>query len=203
MIGIDIIDRQAIRPRTKAHQERYRQKIFSDSEMALLAPFREKDLDIWIGWAAKESCYKLHFQIHPQRALNPKKFQIKRIDTQKKDKPILFCVQKNEFTFQVTLEVRDDFILALAANRPFDEITYQVFVLPGSDWEEQSHFCYKKLHTQCDEQFGRGAYRVNKQPFPHAVHSRSGQQLSCSISHHGRWGASALLRHQNKAVEFV
>jgi phosphopantetheinyl transferase (holo-ACP synthase) len=168
MIGNDIIDRQAIRPRSPAHWDRFREKTMTESEQQLLAEYQEDHLDIWLAWAVKESVYKLEYQLRPKRYFAPREISIQSLRR----------AAGKLGTYDIALDWNSHYIHALAwtTTAPLKSIIAQ------------------KTKVELDEliisgltsHFPERTFRIEKNLFPRIKVDQK-EFWPLSKSHHGRW----------------
>lgn len=72
MIGNDLIYLPLAVSQNKFSNSRFINKVFSDSEKAIL----KDELSLWTIWAVKEACYKIENRKKGERKFNPKSFQV-------------------------------------------------------------------------------------------------------------------------------
>jgi phosphopantetheinyl transferase (holo-ACP synthase) len=173
MIGNDIIDRQAIRPRSPAHWDRFREKTMTKSEQEILADFRKDQLDIWLAWAVKESVYKLEYQFNPKRYFTPKKIEVQSL---KKARGKLG-------TYWIDLKWNTDYIHALAWAASTHSPKSMIFLNRPIRLD-------KLITSHLQDTFPERAFSIQKNLFPQIqVDQKTFWPLS--KSHHGRWIAFA------------
>lgn len=175
MIGNDIIDRLAIRPRSVAHWERFREKTITRAEQEYLADYREKQLDIWLAWAIKEAVYKLEYQLKPERYFAPKAIQVLNLER----------AQGKWGTYAIDLEWNRDYIHALAwplsTRRPYPKIA-----------RLHKEALNRQILSHLETRFPEREFGIEQQTFP-SIKIDHKHTWPLSKSHHGRWWAFAYL----------
>lgn len=175
MIGNDIIDRRAIRERPREHWERFREKTMTKAEQALLAAYRDDQLDIWLAWAIKESVYKLEYQLRPERYFAPKSIEVQALNHAKGKLD----------AYEIDLDWNKDYIHALTWLSP-KRLPKTVVLRKNKSKLNDLILNHLQLH------FPHKNFSIEMAVFPR-IRVDPQRYWPLTKSHHGRWQAFAYL----------
>jgi len=113
MIGNDLVDLRAASFESNWKREGYLQKLFSESEQALIIAADNPGICIWTLWSMKESAYKVHSRKTGQRKFAPSKLLTSDIHVNKKGiRGIVEAEGRRYFTKTL---VRKSYVYSIAA----------------------------------------------------------------------------------------
>ncbi len=204
MIGVDIVDLRAIQWPSASHRDRYVKKVFSPKEIASLdQQILDRNLAIWIGWAIKESVYKLEFRTQAKRYFRPKKLEILSINSASR---FVVLSQQTGQIYQGQVLKHPDYVLAIASSN-LPHIKLEVFSIPEVNSSVATRdFTLKALR----ERWGARLSTIAWRPFPIGYLSSTKQRCSnfssqqtipLSTSHHGRWACYAFYQAPIKQLQ--
>jgi len=200
MVGNDIVDLN-LADRDAWKRKRYRDKVFTGSEQRLFQNSNDPGTLHWILWSMKESAYKLHVREHFYRALNPTKF-ICAFDQDVE----LTCGDSTQGRVEGRIRVGDQIFFT---NTVFNQDCIHTVALSNPKLTIQGDMvsvdCPKKLRkavvealvetcsNPSDLNFKKVKFHKDKNGIPFVTDEEIGVSKSCSISHHGRFGAYAVV----------
>lgn len=180
MVGNDIVDLQAAGHTSNWHRERFLDKLFTPSEQHHIREAECPFPMLWRLWSLKEASYKLYTQLYPGRFYNPKGFECSLYGQSA-------TVEFKGFQCYAHTRSTSDYIISEASLNK-KEMGSVIVKLTTTDPKGQS----EELRDWVLQHLG-GAYRFQKNPFdiPVLVHGK--EQVPISLTHHGRYGAFALV----------
>lgn len=75
MIGNDVVDLELARTESNWKRKGFLQKLFTQSEQALILQHHDPEIMVWILWSMKEGAYKIHNRQTGLRAFIPHKLE--------------------------------------------------------------------------------------------------------------------------------
>ena len=192
MIGVDIIDRKAILPRTAEKIQRYRNKIMLSEEQKCLDAHFDLETAMWVAWSLKESVYKLEYKQKAIRYFRPKSIEVQS-SNQCHSNEFKFTLKGRFGDYTAKVELNDQYIqaLALASSIALTEVYVQSFFLEATDPISSSTKCREKLNSYLNDQFSQNSIMIIEDEYPRLV-AEKGWNYDLSISHHAHWGCFAL-----------
>lgn len=190
MIGNDIVDLAEAKQKSNLERPRFLDKLFTLKEQQLIQTSEDPFLMVWRLWSMKEAAYKLYIQLHPNRFYNPKRFECEINDLAGK-------VNYKDFTCFTNTKLTAQYILSEA--RLVDvNITSECVKLNASSPKLQSARVKNSLLSKIAEQYSilKTDLKLIKSEFgiPSVYQNSKKLQISISISHHGNYGAFAILQ---------
>ena len=186
MVGNDIVDIKLAKAQSNWQRPRYLDKLFTNQEQKLILSAYEPTIMVWTLWSMKEAAYKLYTQINPGRFYNPKAFECFY-----EARPV---VKYKTFACNVNIKATSDYILS-EVRLVGDKMTSKVF-----DLEYTNHSTQSLLVKKTALELFAGAFncRLNdidltKSEFDIPFISHNSQRYHLSISHHGKYGAVAIV----------
>ncbi len=191
MIGNDIVDLKLASIQSNWNRNRFLDKVFTKHEQELIKSSTNSFKMVWLLWSMKESAYKIHVQQNLQQFLNPKKLQCKLISE------IEGTVEVNEKEYITKSEINNDFICTIASLKNDKNIVNTTFKLDDNSYVTQHKESYKKLIDIASKKWKRPIkdfhIKKNKVDVPKLFMNTKELPTSFSISHHGHYGAYAIL----------
>ncbi len=108
MLGNDLVDLCDPETRPAALHPRFDQRVFCESERALIANSEDAHLTRWTLWAAKESAYKCLRKGSPQLVFSPRRFVVELAGMS------AGVARYEDLTLSMEFERTDDFVHAVA-----------------------------------------------------------------------------------------
>ena len=182
MIGNDIIDLNLAKKTSNWKRKGFLEKQFTKKEQTLIHNTNDCFKMVWLLWSMKESAYKAYTQQNEERFFAPKKFECHL-------SAIKFgtvCFQNQEFYTKSSLN--DNYIFTTSSLDKETKIHSEI--LNPSKIE-------RSIKNQLAKELGFNTKEINKRKSRTGVpnYYNQGNRLtkSCSISHHGNYGAFSLL----------
>lgn len=186
MIGNDIIDLKLASVQSNWRRKGFLDKLFSNPEKRFIFDSSDASMAVWRLWSMKESVYKIHVRRSKVRRFNPKQFGCE-------------CITETEGivigehnTYKTTTFLNDDFIHTIAT-----ECDYNQEIFNGMIINEDQHSLSSNLHKKFLNDLAKRQYLVmndlqilkNGFQVPELFLNGKKLKLSCSLSHHGSYGA--------------
>lgn len=182
MIGNDIVDLQLAEKESDWKRPGFLEKQFTLDERQLISNSENPFQLVWLFWSMKESAYKIWVQKNNKRKFSPQSFQCK---LNSDDKGIVVYENHKYYTFSII----DGYYIFTQASVEKD---LNAFSLIGSPIRME-----KELKKRLEEKTGFSASEIEKRKsslgVPNFYHKEKRLTKSCSISHHGNYGAFSLL----------
>lgn len=182
MIGNDIIDLNLAEKENDWQREGFLKKQFTKEEQSLILKARNSFEMVWTLWSMKEAAYKIWAQQNKKRMFAPLKFEC--VLTSEDEGFVSFQNQK-----VYTNTLHNEFYIYTIACLEKDSKAYSEIGPPfGID---------DRIKKKLEKDTGISASGISQRKSIHGAPSYyyRNQRLikSCSISHHGNYGAFSLL----------
>ncbi len=191
MIGNDIVDLKLASIQSNWKEKRILDKVFTKDEQELIFNAKTPFKMVWMLWSMKESTYKIYVQQTSKRFFNPKKLQCKLTSETEG------IVDVNENRYITKTQINIDFIYTIASLKEDKEILSTTFKFDDSSYPIQHKESHKKLIdaiTKKQKLSSKDIYiKKNKVGVPKLFLNTKELKTSFSISHHGHYGAYAIL----------
>lgn len=194
MIGNDIVDLSVVRRSPRAHLPRFLAKVLTKEEQTWLDQQADRELALWSCWALKESAYKVHFQQYGRRFFAPKK--LKSHHFTQKGQSLHAQVQTPNGNLSAIVIYQSEYLHSICATST--EICQAAktgcFTLVAAQPSGQSQEVRKKvvLDLAASTQIAESTFTWKKNTAIPELYTGT-RRFPLSLSHHGRWGAYALL----------
>ncbi len=193
MIGNDIVDLREARLKSNWERPGFLEKVFSSSEQELIHSSKNPFQMVWRLWSMKESAYKFYVQKSPApiRGFYPSKINC-QINSEQEGEVIIqgLMVRTNtvlcpEYVFTSTFS---------KANVMAETV---IFSLPPENSKIQSTFTRNKLIDFLVQkyQLKREHLKIKKDKnnIPEIFYRSGLLALSCSLTHHGKYGGCSVI----------
>jgi phosphopantetheinyl transferase (holo-ACP synthase) len=197
MIGNDIVDlKQAAKDSPDSYREgkrhqRFLEKVFTEKEQGYIFTAKNTHQIVWLLWSMKESAYKINIQQYQQRFFNPKKIECTLLDNEKGS------VKINNECYSTLSTISNKFIYTVAALKNIDKSQGKYFKIDDSSYKDQHQTCNAKLKEAISQLYKTKnesvSIKKNKLGVPKLYKNRMPIETSCSITHHGNYGAYAII----------
>jgi len=191
MIGNDIVDLHLAAVQSNWNRNRFLDKVFTKEEQDLIFSSKTPFKMVWLLWSMKESVYKVHVQQTSKRFFNPKKLQCKLTSETEG------LIEINGNRFMTKSQVNTNFIHTVAGLKNNKKMLSTTFKLNGSSYPIQHKESYKKLIDKISKKWKLPSYDIhikkNKAGIPKLYLNSKELKIPFSISHHGYYGAYAVL----------
>ena len=183
MIGNDIIDLSLAKTQSNWQRKGFLEKLFSNDEQQLILEASNSFEMVWRLWSMKEAAYKIYTQHHEIRFFAPKKFECKLRSA--KEGVVCFKGQK----FYTSSLINQHYIFTKASLEK-EISSYSEMVPP----HEIDNMIKKKLKELTALSVSRIEQKKSKNGAPSYYYKTTLLTSSCSITHHGRFGAYSFLQ---------
>jgi len=191
MIGNDIVDLKLATKQSNWKRDRFLDKVFTKDEQEFILKSKTPFKMVWMLWAMKESAYKMYVQQTSMRFLNPKKMQCKLTSETEG------VVEVNENEYITKSQINNNFIYTIASLKTDKKILSTTFELTNNSYSIQHKESYKKLIEMVSKKRKLPVKDIhikkNKVGVPKLFLNSKELKTSFSISHHGHYGAYAIL----------
>ena len=197
MVGNDIVDLN-LADKEAYRRKRFLEKVLADSEQLFLSQVEDPGTFLWVLWSMKESAYKLHFREHLNRALNPIRFTC-RFDCVHELGPhgrFTGRVEAGDKVYQTNSILCKDYVhtTAIDAGENFrihsDEVTAGS---PNKAREKTIDALVRSIGNAPALKYDKIEFTKDTNGLPFLTDACKGIFKPCSISHHGRFGAYAVV----------
>ncbi|WP_435414057.1 4'-phosphopantetheinyl transferase family protein [Polaribacter aestuariivivens] len=178
-IGNDIVDLNLAKTQSNWKRKGFLEKQFTKNEQEIILNANDSFLQVWQFWSMKEAAYKCYTQKIEKRFFAPKKFECSLIS---KDTGMVVF---EDITFYTTTVIKEFYLHTIAKNQQkkianFFNIGFQKTIDNDvkSKLAEITGFLPKKIEKR-KSSIGAPTYYYNEKKLT----------KSCSISHHGNFGA--------------
>ena len=191
MIGNDIIDLK-IADHDAWKRRRYLDKLFHPAEQELIETSESPSICLWQLWSMKESAYKSHFRKRPFRRFNPLKLRCFITDKQ------TGIVRVEGYSYRTDSSVTSDFIHTTAVDTAKIKKQIQTGIVCSKDASLVRQLVIETLKKRFS-QYGKLPvenliFEKDENRIPSLRDSANSIGAKpCSITHHGDYGAFAIL----------
>ncbi|MFY0602361.1 MAG: 4-phosphopantetheinyl transferase family protein [Flavobacteriaceae bacterium] len=178
MIGNDIIDLAFAEAESNWQRKGFLEKQFTPKEQATILEAENSFITVWTLWSMKEAAYKIWVQQNQERIFAPIKFECEVVS---EDEGIVHFQKEKYYT---KTKVNTSLIHTIG----FLEKTAQVYTSIGSVGEIDKRL-KKKLQKETGFPVSEIKQKKTKSGAPNYFYMEKALTKSCSISHHGNYGA--------------
>jgi phosphopantetheinyl transferase (holo-ACP synthase) len=182
LIGNDIIDLTLAKTESNWQRRGFLEKQFSANEQQLILNAQNSFEMVWRLWSMKEAAYKIFTQQHSVRFFAPKKFECKLM----LDLNGVVCYKNQKF--YTTSIVNQHYIFTRAALTK-ETSSYSEMVSP----DQIDTMIKDKLNVLTGLKMTGIKQKKSKNGVPSYHYKTTLLTSSCSISHHGKYGAYSFL----------
>lgn len=188
MIGNDIIDLEQAKQNSRWKEQRFLDKLFSESEQDFILSDHHRFLNIWRLWSMKESAYKIISRAGGRRRFNPKDFD---------------CVIDNDVEGRVMYQEESLFTMSETNQEFIQTIAFingywmsGVISLSHTEYQYQHETIYREA-TDFYVNLKNGSHgeiqiKKNVLGIPSFYKNNSLQKEHLSLAHHGHFAAWAI-----------
>jgi phosphopantetheinyl transferase (holo-ACP synthase) len=183
LIGNDVIDLSLAKTQSNWQRKGFLEKLFSNDEQQLILETLNSFEMVWRLWSMKEAAYKIFTQQHNVRFFAPKNFKCKL--TQGSKGVVSFKGQN----FYTRTKVNKDciFTTAVIENK---KSPYSEMVSP----DQIDTMIKSKLNELTALEISEIQQKKSKNGVPSYHYKTTLLTSSCSITHHGKFGAYSFLQ---------
>jgi phosphopantetheinyl transferase (holo-ACP synthase) len=183
LIGNDIIDLTLAKTESNWQRRGFLEKQFSANEQQLILNAQNSFEMVWRLWSMKEAAYKIFTQQHSVRFFAPKKFECKLM----LDLNGVVCYKNQKF--YTTSIVNQHYIFTRAALTK-ETSSYSEMVSP----DQIDTMIKDKLNVLTGLKMTGIEQKKSKTGAPSYYNKTTLLTSSCSISHHGKYGAYSFVK---------
>ena len=183
MIGNDVIDLSLAKKESNWQRKGFLKKLFSNDEQQLILEALNSFEMVWRLWSMKEAAYKIFTQQHSVRFFAPKKFECKLM----LDLKGLVCYKNQKF--YTTSIVNQQYIFTKAGLIK-EMSSCSEMVSPG----HIDMMIKNKLNFLTGVKMSGIKQKKSKNGAPSYYNKTTLLTSSCSISHHGKYGAYSFVK---------
>ena len=181
MIGNDIVDLNFAETESNWQRLGFLEKQFSLKEQKIILNSENSFLQVWLFWTMKEAAYKCHTQKHHKRFFAPQKFECSF--TSENEGIVVFEDDK----FYTTTFLDPFYVYTIAKDTPKETNFFSSIGSPKR--------IDKDLKRKLQEETAISAKEITQRKSaigaPLYYHKEKLLTNSCTISHHGNYGAFA------------
>jgi len=195
MIGNDIIDLKVASITTRWDDQRFIDKVFSNSEQDLIRKATDPFRTIWIIWSMKESAYKIHVRRYLNRFFAPTQLKCQFVAFGKG----LVNIDQDEY---ITSSIINEYYIYTIAvkNEPGTQrhLRSKCFFVNEASYSSQHAYCYQKIICDLSDSYKAPSQhfsiKKDQQDVPSIYKDGSKLPIPLTITHHGSLGAYAYLK---------
>jgi len=200
MIGNDVVDLQVAQQESNWNRPRFLSKIFTQQEIAFINTAPDKNVAVWLLWSRKESVYKIISRWKKHRFFAPKKIEnVNRINNFTSTLvSTIGQVHFEQHIFYTQSIITGHYIHTVAQfeNKQKQPIIH-CFFIEKNQYSAQSQTTRQQLLSKYAKltQLPKKAVAIQKdeQSIPHLYFNNKKLPTIISMSHHGNYGAYAIL----------
>jgi phosphopantetheine--protein transferase-like protein len=189
MIGNDIVCLSTANQSKHVGSKRFLNKVFTDEEQELIANSFNEKTSIWKLWAVKESAYKLFVQKGFQTEFAPQKINCKKVNEN-------FVVSLGNCSIRVDCTANTQFVYAQTISTK-SKVESVCLELDGATYRMQSEQVELALKQRASEIYQLDIRNIqlkkSKSNIPILTYKNTHLPLSISLTHHGNFGAFAMV----------
>ena len=182
MIGNDIIDLSLAKTASNWQRKGFLEKQFTANEQQLILEAPNSFVMVWRLWSMKEAAYKIFTQQHNVRFFAPKKFECKLMQ----DLKGVVCYKGQQF---YTSSIINQHCIFTKAGLSKEESSYSGMVPP----DQIDTMIRRRLNVLTALKMSGIKQKKSKNGVPSYYNKTTLLTSSCSISHHGKYGAYSFL----------
>lgn len=182
MIGNDIIDLSLAKTESNWQRRGFLEKQFSANEQQLILNAPNSFEMVWRLWSMKEAAYKIFTQQHSVRFFAPKKFECKLTQGFKG----VVCYRGQQFHTSSIINTQYIFTIAGLSK---EKNSYSEMISP----DQIDTMIKNKLNVLTGLSISGIEQIKSRNGAPSYYHKSTLLTSSCSISHHGKYGAYSFL----------
>lgn len=192
MIGNDIIDLKLASSFPSWRRKRFRDKVFSEEEQKIISDSLNPFQTIWLLWSMKESAYKTYSRQHSEKFFAPIELKCKLTSL---GKGIVEIFDEKYRTYST---IEENYIYSIAHQSSSENVISNFFKLENANYSNQHFTSYKKLlHAIAEEKkvtLASLSIRKDENGIPFLFQNNQAQEMPFSVTHHGNFGAYAILK---------
>ena len=192
MIGNDIIDLKLASSFPSWRRKRFRDKVFSVEEQKIISDSLDPFQTIWLLWSMKESAYKTYSRKHSEKFFAPIKLKCKLTSFRKG------IVEIFDEKYRTYSTIEENYIYSIAHQSSSENVITNFFKLDNANYSNQHCTSYKKLlHAIAEEKkvtLASLTIRKDENGIPYLFQNNQAQEIPFSVTHHGNFGAYAILK---------
>ncbi|MBP2831919.1 4-phosphopantetheinyl transferase family protein [Aquimarina sp. U1-2] len=179
MIGNDVVDLQLANLESNWQRKGWLQKIFTAAEQEKIHTAKDQNLQVWTFWSMKEAAYKAH-----QRSFSKKPvFNPTKIECTSAHK---VCIDKSTYDVHTTYTNR--YVYSIATQ--YNATHYYSEMFSGTvDLKKQ----LEQIIFQKTGNTSVISLKKDENGIPHLYTDTHNLQISCSLTHHGKYFAFVLI----------
>lgn len=182
MIGNDLVDLQLAKIQSNWQRKGFLEKQFTDFEQSQIFASSNPFLQVWLFWSMKEAAYKCFVQQYPKRFFAPKMFACKMM-SQKKG-----MVRIDENIYFSDSIITDKYVHTIVQKNKISNYISDLFLIDQKENQKQS------LNQKILARFiDANSVKKNEIGIPFLYQHDKKLPFSVSFSHHGKYGAYAVL----------
>ena len=185
MIGNDIVDLKKAAIDSNWQRPRFLDKVFTEIEQELISISNNKHHMVWLLWSMKEAAYKVNVQQFGKRFFNPKRLECELVSLEKGS------VRIDDEIYFTTSKITEEFVYTIATLNVEQSDTSACFKFKNLDLKTHSETLksrfLKSLNMDLTE------IKKNDVGIPGLFQNEKAVDLSFSLTHHGAFGAFAIL----------
>jgi phosphopantetheinyl transferase (holo-ACP synthase) len=192
MIGNDIVDLKLASSSPNCRRKRFIDKVFSVEEQKIISHSSDPFLTIWLLWSMKESAYKIYARQHSEQFFAPKKIKCKLSSYTEG------IVEIFSETYKTITTIDKDYIYTIAHKDFSEVIVSNCFKVDMTTYSVQHYTSYLSIINTIAELKNIPTVSLvikkNEIGVPNLYRNNVVQSILFSITHHGNYGAYAILK---------
>jgi hypothetical protein len=182
MIGNDIVDLKLAKTQSNWQRKGFLEKQFTTDEQKIILNSRNPFLQVWLFWSMKEAAYKCYVQEYQKRFFAPKKFMCKIISNSDG------IVKIDSSFYFVKYFISNNYIHSLAVKNKNLKMVSELFFISENTSQTKTVNQQMLSYFSDEVQLQKNEFGV-----PFLYQKQKKLPISISTSHHGNYGAFAIL----------
>lgn len=182
MIGNDVVDLQLAKTQSNWQRKGFLEKQFTTEEQTIILNSKNPFLQVWLFWSMKEAAYKCYVQEYQKRFFAPKKFSCKILSNSEG------VVEIGSSFYFVRYFISDNYIHSLASKNKNLKMVSELFFI--SKKTSRTKIVNQQMLSYFSDEV---LLQKNEFGVPFLSQKQKKLPLSISTSHHGNYGAFAIL----------
>ena len=182
MVGNDIVDLSLAKVQSNWERKGFLEKQFTPSEIERILKSTNPFFLVWLFWSMKEAAYKCFVQKEKVRFFNPKRLECSTTDFRSGR------VQIDDTTLYTSSSFNSSYIHTIAINSKNNKVKSKKITI--TDSKKESKILKEAIVKNFPE---KATLTKDTLGIPSLYCSRQQKLIPVSISHHGSYGAYAIL----------
>jgi phosphopantetheinyl transferase (holo-ACP synthase) len=182
MIGNDVVDLNLAQSQSNWQRKGFLEKQFTKEEQDYIVNSENSFEKVWLLWSMKEAAYKCYTQKYQKRFFAPKKFNCKIISNH------TGSVEIENSKYSINYLISESYIHSIAFVNSSEKMVKELFFIHKNDSATKITNQNLLLKFSSDTELFKNEFGI-----PSLYQNKEKLPISISTSHHGNYGAFAIL----------